>query len=85
MLLTLTHRSPSPADAPASDLGFLLHKHPDRVRTVTQSFGRAHVFWPEAGDEVATVALLVEVDSVGLAKRRPHRLLHELRLAPARR
>lgn len=48
----------------------MLHKHPDRVRSVNVSFGKVHVFWPSVSAEEATVALLTEVDTVGLAKRR---------------
>jgi 3' terminal RNA ribose 2'-O-methyltransferase Hen1 len=63
MLLTIstTHR-------PATDLGYLLHKNPANVRTVDLPFGQAHVFYPEAGDERCTAALLVEVDPVGLVR-----------------
>ena len=65
MLLTIstTHR-------PATDLGFLLHKNPDRTHSVSLPFGEAHVFYPEAGPERCTAALLVEVDPVGLVRNR---------------
>ena len=43
MLLNITT-----AHRPADDLGYLLHKHPDRVQTFTMPFGRVHVFYPEA-------------------------------------
>ncbi len=64
MLLTIstTHR-------PATDLGFLLHKHPDRVQTFSIPFGDAHVFYPEAGEDRCTAALLLEIDPVGLVRR----------------
>jgi len=65
MLLTI-----STEHAPATDLGFLLHKHPDNVRTVAFPFGDAHVFFPEAGDQRCTAAVLVEVDPIGLIRRR---------------
>lgn len=66
VLLTVstTHR-------PATDLGYLLHKHPDRVQVFEQSFGTATVLYPEAGDERCTVALLLEVDPVRLVRSRP--------------
>ncbi|MBE2999184.1 3' terminal RNA ribose 2'-O-methyltransferase Hen1 [Nocardiopsis sp. HNM0947] len=68
MLLTITTtQTPS---APASDLGFLLHKHPDRAQRFEQSFGTAHVFYPEAGDERCTAALLLEVDPQALLRTR---------------
>jgi hypothetical protein len=40
--------------APATDLGFLLHKHPDRLQTFSLPFGSAHVFHPEVGEEPCT-------------------------------
>lgn len=65
MLLTITTTR-----APATDLGWLLHKHPDKVQTFPLAFGQAHVFYPEARDERCTAALLLEVDPVGLARQR---------------
>lgn len=66
MLLTLstTHR-------PATDLGYLLHKNPAKVQSFGMSFGQARVFYPEADEERCTAALLLEVDPVGLVRRRP--------------
>jgi 3' terminal RNA ribose 2'-O-methyltransferase Hen1 len=66
VLLTITLKRP-----PATDLGYLLHKHPGRraPQTFSLGFGLAHVFWPEVGDERATAALMVEVDPVGLVRR----------------
>ena len=55
---------------PATDLGFLLHKHPDRVQEFKQSFGTATVFYPEATEERCTVALMLDVDPVRLARSR---------------
>ena len=43
MLLTITTTR-----APATDLGFLLHKHPAKVQAFDTSTGTAHVFYPEA-------------------------------------
>ena len=65
MLLTVstTHR-------PATDLGFLLHKHPNRVQQFKQSFGTATVFYPEATEERCTVALMLDVDPIRLARSR---------------
>jgi len=63
MLLTLTttHR-------PATDLGYLLMKHPDNVHETALPFGRATVFFPEASEERCTAALTVEVDPVELVR-----------------
>ena len=64
MLLTITTTR-----VPATDLGFLLHKHPGRVQSFdVSSGGTAHVFYPEASDERCTAALLLEVDPVGLVR-----------------
>ncbi len=63
MLLTITttHR-------PALDLGYLLHKHPGRLQSFDLSFGKAHVFYPEADDQRCTACLLLDVDAVDLAR-----------------
>lgn len=63
VLLTLTSTG-----SPATDLGFLLHKHPDRVQRFELPVGVAHVFYPEATEERCTVALLLDVDPVGLVR-----------------
>jgi hypothetical protein len=65
MLLTLTT-----THAPATDLGYLLHKNPEKLQSFQLSFGAAHVFYPEASVERCTAALLLDVDSVGLVRRR---------------
>ncbi len=65
MLLTVTT-----THQPATDLGFLLRKNPARPQSFELSFGKAHVFYPEATHERCTVALLVEVDPVGLVRNR---------------
>ncbi len=65
MLLTITTTA-----RPATDLGFLLVKHPQRVQAFEQSFGTAHVFYPDADEERCTAALLLDVDPVKLAKTR---------------
>jgi 3' terminal RNA ribose 2'-O-methyltransferase Hen1 len=61
--LTTTHR-------PATDLGFLLHKNPARPQEFELSFGKAHVFYPQAADDRCTAALLLEVDPVHLVRSR---------------
>ena len=65
MLLTITstHR-------PATDLGYLLHKNPAKLHSFELSFGKAHVFYPEASEERCTAALLLDVDAVGLVRGR---------------
>src|SRR3954462_13718393 len=63
MLLTITtiHR-------PATDLGYLLPKHPGRFQSYDLSFGKAHVFYPEATDDRCTACLLLDVDPVGIVR-----------------
>ena len=68
MLVSLTSTTPD-----ATDLGYLLHKHPDRVRSVDVGFGRAHVFYPQAAPDRCTATLFVEVDSFAVSQRRPGR------------
>jgi 3' terminal RNA ribose 2'-O-methyltransferase Hen1 len=63
MLLSITT-----THSPASDLGYLLHKHPDRFQSFEMSFGKAHVFYPEASDHRCTACLLLDVDSVSLVR-----------------
>lgn len=65
MLLTI-----STTHAPATDLGFLLHKNPARVHSRRQSYGTAHVFYSEASPERCTAVLLLEIDPVGLVRNR---------------
>jgi hypothetical protein len=63
MLLTI-----STTHSPATDLGYLLGKHPDRFQTFDLTFGRSHVFYPEATAECCTATLLLEVDPVDLVR-----------------
>lgn len=63
MLLTLTT-----TQQPASDLGFLLHKNPARLQSFEQTFGLAHVFYPEVSPERCTAVLLLEIDPVRLVR-----------------
>lgn len=65
MLLTITTTY-----SPATDLGYLLHKHPARSQSFNLSFGQAHVFYPEASETQCTAALLLDVDPIGLVRGR---------------
>jgi 2-polyprenyl-3-methyl-5-hydroxy-6-metoxy-1,4-benzoquinol methylase len=57
------------AERPASDLGFLLHKHPDKVQRFSTSHGVAHVFYPENGTESCTAAMLLDIDPIALVRK----------------
>ena len=63
MLLTI-----STTHQPASDLGYLLHKHPDKFQSFDLSFGQAHVYYPEVGAERCTACLMLDVDAVGMVR-----------------
>ena len=63
MLLTITT-----THQPANDLGFLLHKHPERFQSFDMSFGKVHVFYPEVSAERCSACLLLDVDSVGMVR-----------------
>src|SRR5947209_16469750 len=65
MLLTITTTY-----QPATDLGYLLHKNPARVQSFSLSFGKAHIFYPEATLERCTAVLLLDIDAVHLVRGR---------------
>ncbi|MEV6665629.1 3' terminal RNA ribose 2'-O-methyltransferase Hen1 [Streptomyces nigra] len=67
MFLTLT--TTGTPERPATDLGYLLHKHPGKSQAFSTSFGTAHVLYPEADAGRCTAALLLEVDAVALVRR----------------
>lgn len=64
MLLTISVKN-----RPAGELGYLLHKHPDKLQTVDLSIGKAHIFYPECNDEITTAAMLLDINSVDLVKK----------------
>src|SRR5947209_7611735 len=65
MLLTITL-----TQAPATDLGYLLHKNPAECQQFPLSFGLAHVIYPEAETNCCTAAMLLDVDPVALVRGR---------------
>ncbi|MFJ9910129.1 3' terminal RNA ribose 2'-O-methyltransferase Hen1 [Actinacidiphila glaucinigra] len=67
MFLTIT--TTGSGGMPATDLGFLLHKHPEKAQVFSTSYGDAHVFYPVASEQRCTAALLLEVDPVALVRR----------------
>ncbi|KUN16723.1 3' terminal RNA ribose 2'-O-methyltransferase Hen1 [Streptomyces antibioticus] len=56
-------------ERPATDLGYLLHKHPEKAQAFSTSYGTAHVLYPEARPERCTAALMLEVDAVALVRK----------------
>jgi hypothetical protein len=63
LTVTTTHQ-------PATDLGYLLVKHPDRVHSFDVPTGTAHVLFPDATQDRCTAALLLDVDPQRLRTRR---------------
>ena len=59
--ITTTHQ-------PATDLGYLLHKHPDKCQSFPMTFGQAHVFYPEATQERCTATLLLDINPIELVR-----------------
>ena len=60
--ITTTHK-------PASDLSYLLHKHPARVQQVEITAGVAHIFYTEVSEERCSISLLLDIDPIGLVRR----------------
>ena len=63
MLLTITYEGQN-----TQELGYLLHKHPERAQQFELSYGKAYVFYPEVSDERTTAALLIDLDPLDLAR-----------------
>lgn len=65
MLLTITttHR-------PATDIGYLLGKNPNRLQSFPAAVGQVHVFYPVAREDECTVALLMDIDPIALVRGR---------------
>ncbi len=63
MLLTITYEGTN-----TQELGFLLHKNPERAQQFELSYGKAYVFYPEVSDTRTTAALLLDIDPLDLAR-----------------
>ena len=63
MLLTITT-----THSPATDLGYLLHKHPDKCQSFDLSFGSAYVYYPEANLNRCTATMVLDIDPVRLVR-----------------
>jgi 3' terminal RNA ribose 2'-O-methyltransferase Hen1 len=63
MLLTITCEAEQ-----ATDLGYLLHKNPANLFEKETWFGKVRVFYSEVEERRCTVAVLLEVDPVGLVR-----------------
>ena len=63
MLLTITMKGTN-----TQELGYLLHKNPYRAQCFDLSFGMAYVFYTEVTDSRTTVALLLKLNPIDLAR-----------------
>ena len=63
MLLTLECQAEN-----AADIGYLLHKNPGNVFESEMWFGKIRVFYPVVDENRCQIALLLEVDPVGLVR-----------------
>ncbi len=63
MLLTITYEGTN-----TQELGYLLHKNPERAQQFVLSYGKAYVFYPEVSDTRTTAALLLDIDPLDLAR-----------------
>ena len=59
--ITTTHN-------PATDLGYLLHKHPDKFQSFDLSVGKVHIFYPEKSEEKTTINLLLDLDPISIVR-----------------
>ncbi|MDD6490563.1 MAG: 3' terminal RNA ribose 2'-O-methyltransferase Hen1 [Clostridia bacterium] len=63
MLLTITMNGIN-----TQELGYLLHKNPQRAQCFELNFGKAYVFYTEVSDDRTTAALLLELNPIDLAR-----------------
>jgi len=64
--ITTTHQ-------PATDLGYLLHKNPATLGSLACGSVRRTSSTPRATDERCTAELLIDVDPIGLVRRKGQR------------
>ncbi|MGN0469356.1 MAG: metallophosphoesterase [Acutalibacteraceae bacterium] len=64
MLLTITMNGTN-----TQELGYLLHKNPQRAQCFELNFGKAYVFYTEVSDNRTTAALLLELNPIDLAHK----------------
>lgn len=63
MILTITT-----THVPATDMGYLLHKHPDKFQSIKLSMGQAHIFYPESSPEKSTIALALDINPIDMVR-----------------
>ncbi len=68
MLISITLYQDQEKSYKASDLGFLLHKNPNRVHEFDLSFGQGYVFYPVANDKECTATIFQALDGIDLVR-----------------
>ena len=63
MLLTITYKGQN-----TSELGYLLHKNPNRPQMFELGHGNAFVLYPELSYERTTIALLLDINPINLVR-----------------
>lgn len=64
MLLTITT-----THKPATEVGFLLHKHADRFQSFNLRFGKAHIFYLKTSEDQCSACLLLDVDPTRVGEK----------------
>ena len=64
MLLTITT-----THYPATDLGYLLHKHPAKFQCFELAWGKAKIFYPEASENLTTMVMMLELNPIKLVRQ----------------
>lgn len=63
MLLTINYKGEN-----TQDIGFLFHKNPSRPQEFEMTYGKAYVFYPEVSNKSTTIALLLDINPLDLAR-----------------
>lgn len=53
----------------SDDFGYLLHKNPRRPQKFEFNYGNVYIFFTELGSSKAAVSIMLDIESVGLAKK----------------
>ena len=67
MFLTITSET-----APATDLGYLLHKNPASIQELPLTMGTGRIYYSEASEERCTCVLQIDVDPIAQVRDRSH-------------
>lgn len=68
MQIELSLIAPAGSDYSANDLGFLLHKNPDRLHERDTAQGKVSIFFPETSEIESRAVIYLDVDPVALVR-----------------